>query len=401
MGSPEMKKNISFKLFGGSIAYSCGEGGEWSRLNESSGSSVGRKLAAFLEYLILNHGKIISSEELMNTFWPEDTSADPANALKYTVHKTRHLLKQMFPEVENLLITHRGHYSWNPEIEINLDTEEFERACLEAKQPDSDITLEELLDALELYTGDILTGSDAEWIMPLRIYYRTLYIDACKSVLKVLAEEERWTETVHICEKAYILEPMEEEFTRHMMNALISMNQAGRAIEQYDNYKAMLWEELSLVPSEEVELVHAAAVDATNTDEQDIIRILTEQENNGSAFLCSFSVFRNMVLLETRHMARYKTESSILIVKAGGRGADAVPTTDVRRIERVLLKTLRCADPIARLNAGAYVVLLSGASEENAKVVMERIERVFRTSYPRSKAYLDFRVYSLDSNGDK
>ena len=395
MGSPELKKNICFKLFGGGIAYCYGAGENWNRLNDSTGSSVGRKLASFLEYLILNHSKIIASEELMNTFWPEDASADPANALKYTVHKTRHLLKQMFPEADNLLVTHRGHYSWNPDIEISLDTEEFERACLQAKQPDADITLEELLDALELYTGDILTNSDAEWILPLRIYYRTLYIDVCKSVLKELAEEERWTEMIHICEKAYILEPMEEEFTRHMMNALISMDQAGRAIEQYDAYKEMLWAEMSLVPSEEVELLHAAAVDATNTDEQDIIRILTEQENNGSAFLCSFSVFRNMVLLETRHMARYKTESTILIVKAGGRTAEAVPTTDVRRIERVLLKTLRCADPIARLNAGAYVVLLSGASEENAKVVMERIERVFRTSYPRSKAYLEYRICPL------
>ena len=102
-----------------------------------------------------------------------------------------------------------------------------------------------------------------------------------------------------------------------------------------------------------------------------------------------------MVLLETRHMARYKTESTILIIKAGGRTAEAVPTTDVRRIERVLLKTLRCADPIARLNAGAYVVLLAGASEENAQIVMERIERVFRTSYPRSKAYLEYRIYPL------
>ena len=84
-----------------------------------------------------------------------------------------------------------------------------------------------------------------------------------------------------------------------------------------------------------------------------------------------------------------------MIVKAGGRTADDVPTADVRRIERILLKSLHCTDSIARLNAGAYVVLLSGASEANANAVMERIDRAFHSAYPRSKAYLDCRIYPL------
>ena len=395
MSHPERKRQINFKLFGGGISYCSGEDREWKGINESSGSGVGRKLAAFLEYLILNHGKIIASEDLMNTFWPEDSSADPANALKYTVHKTRHLLKQMFPEEENLLVTHRGHYSWNPDVKITLDAEEFEKACILAKHPEDGITFEEMLDAIDLYTGDILTNSDAEWILPLRIYYRTLYVDACKSALKVLDEDDRWVEIIRICERAYTMEPMEEEFTRYMMRALIAMGQPGRAVEHYEAYRVALWSELNLVPSEEVEQIQAAAVEAMNTDEQDIVRMLLEEDSNRTAFLCSFNVFRSMVLLETRHMSRNKTESSILIVKAGGRDSNSAPTTDVRRIERVLLKTLRCGDPIARLNAGSYIVLLSGASLDNARVVTERIERVFRASYPRSKAYLDYKAYPL------
>ena len=220
-------------------------------------------------------------------------------------------------------------------------------------------------------------------------------MDACKTALRILDEDDRWVEIIRVCERAYTMEPMEEEFTRYMMRALIAMGQPGRAIEQYEAYRTTLWSELSLVPSDEVEQIHAAAVEATNTDEQDIVRMLLEEDTNRTAFLCSFSVFRSMVLLESRHMSRNKTESSILIVKAGGRDSNAAPTTDVRRIERVLLKTLRCGDPIARLNAGSYIVLLSGASVDNAHIVMDRIERTFRASYPRSKAYLDYKIYPL------
>ena len=395
------KSCISFKLFGSGLAYRNSQGEEWIRLNESDLEGTGKKLTAFLEYLIINHGKDISSEELIDIFWPEDSSADPGSALKYTLHKTRHLLKQMFPDEENLLITRRGHYTWNQDVELELDTEIFEKACVESKHVrssayETEKVLQELMDAIELYTGDMLTGNDGEWILPLRIYYRTLYIDACKTALALLREEDRWMEMITVCEQAYVLEPMAEEFTMNLMQALTAIGQPGRAIEQYEAYRSMLWSELSLVPSERVEMMHTLAMEATNTNEQDIIRLLTEVETEQSAFLCSFSAFRSIVILEARHMSRTKVASTVLVIRAGReQEVNTPPATDVRRIERVLLKTLRAGDPVARLNAGSYIVLLSGASEDDSRRVMERIERAFRTAYPRSKAYLDYTMYPL------
>lgn len=391
--------SIFFKLFGGGIAYRSSGQEEWIRLNESVAGGVGKKLTSFLEYLIINHSKEISSEELIDVFWPEDSSVDPGNALKYTLHKTRALLKIMFPQKENLLITHRSHYVWNPEVKVVLDVEDFEGKCMQAKRgnDEAEVTANLLL-AAQLYTGDLLGNNDSEWILPIRIYYRTLYIDACKTLLSLLREQDRWMDIISVCERAYGLDPMVEDFTVFMMNALTAIGQPGRAMEQFEAYRSMLWAELSLVPSEDAEMAHTAAMEAMNTNEQDIIRLLTEVETEPSAFLCSFSAFRSIVLLEARHMARNHGESSILVVKAGrGQVSHMPPTTDVRRIERVLLKALRAGDPVARLNAGSYIVLLSGASEEDSHKVMERIERVFRTSYPRSKAYLNYRVYPLEA----
>ena len=61
------KSCISFKLFGSGLAYRNSQGEEWIRLNESDLEGTGKKLTAFLEYLIINHGKDISSEELIET----------------------------------------------------------------------------------------------------------------------------------------------------------------------------------------------------------------------------------------------------------------------------------------------------------------------------------------------
>ncbi len=388
---------IYFKLFGGGISYRCSGEEEWISLNAFAAKGVGKKLASFLEYLILNHGKDISAEELINTFWPDESSSDPGSALKYTMHKTRSLLGQMFPHIENLLVTHRGHYTWNPDVKLELDTELFEKGCMEAKRYNSGMTSRELMNILELYSGDILTNNDAEWLLPLRIYYRTLYIDACKAVLEMLSAEDRWMDIIRICDYAYAKEPMVEEFTSYMMTGLIAIGQPEQAIEKYEAYRAHIWSELNLVPGDQVEMLNTAAVEAIHSnDETDIVRMLTEVEAETSAFLCSFSAFRSIVVLEARHMTRNKEESTILVVKAEKKKEErALPTTDIRRLEKVLLKTLRAGDPVARLNAGSYIVLLSGASEENARKVMERIDRAFHASYPRSRAHLDCRYYPL------
>ena len=213
----------------------------------------------------------------------------------------------------------------------------------------------------------------------------------------MLSAEDRWIDIIHVCEQAYAKDSMVEEFTSYMMTGLIAIGQAEQAIAQYEAYRAYIWTELNLVPSEQVELLHTAAVDAIHADDAtDIVRMLTEVETENTAFLCSFSAFRNITVLEARHMMRNKEESTLLVVKAeSARGDRALPTTDIRRLEKILLKTLRAGDPVARLNAGSYVVLLSGATTENARTVMERIDRAFHTAYPRSRAHLACRYYPL------
>ena len=56
---------------------------------------LGKKSLSFLQYLIVNHGRNISSEELIERFWPETDISNPANSLKNMMFKTRQLLKEI------------------------------------------------------------------------------------------------------------------------------------------------------------------------------------------------------------------------------------------------------------------------------------------------------------------
>lgn len=386
---------LNFKLFGDFLYMA--EGDErWHSLEELPGKGAGKKQMAFLVYLLLNHQRKVTSTELIEHFWGEEGKS-PVNSLKNTMHKTRALLRDMFPEGPELLMTQNGGYVWNSEVDIHLDTDAFEQMYRGAKTlPDAERIIQEQ-EAFSLYRGEIISGVSMDWLDHLNTYYRAAFVDLCRSLALLLQEDERWDELLRICQYAYTLSPEVEEFTTCFMRAMMTTGTPELAIRHYEDYRTMLWREFGLVPSNQVEEVYALAVEFSSQNENgsgELIHQLTQLPEFPKAFQCSLLVFRNLVQLELRNMLRSGHPATIVQINIG-RSDPKQLSTDVRRLERTLLYGLRAADPFVRLNQGGFAVLLSGASEENAHKVMERIERNFRTAYPRSKAYLRYHVFPL------
>lgn len=378
---------IHFELLG---TFSCGEA---SGGGNGKNTAAGRKAMSVLQYLIVNHTRNISSQELIGQFWA-DQSIDPANALKNMVFKVRSILKAMFPDQENMLITLPGCYAWNPALRLELDSERFERACMEAKGRSGEEVMEKLLEAVFLYKGDFLSGNDSDWALSLRRYYQTLYLDACKEVLPVLQKQERWTELLGICEQACSVDFATDDFVVYQMQALTAIGQPGRAVERYKIFREMLWQEFEIAPAEHVEQAYALASSMCrdNRDDQDILEMVAEGKTDRKAFFCTFGTFRNIVALEKRHLLRTQGVSTLVIVSLGNK---VTPTTDARRLEKVLLEGLRVGDPVARVDAASYILLLTGTSVENAEIVTERINRTFHKAYSHSRACISFRMSAL------
>lgn len=302
----------------------------------------------------------------------------------------------MFPEEENMIVTRRGNYGWNPALQIELDSEEFEQACREARrQPEAAAEL--LSQVLPIYKGDFLAGNDSDWVIPVRRYYQTLYLDACREVLPALQKQERWMEIIDICEQARNVDFAAEDFVISQMQALISIGQSARAMEQYTHYRERLWEEFQIAPSEQMEQTYALAscMGRGDTGKGDILKMVTEEENDGRAFFCTFRTFQKIVALERRHLSRTRGASTLMIV---GLGNQVIPGTDARRLERVLLDSLRAGDPVAKLDVTSYVLMLPGSSPADARTVAERIDRTFRRTYSHSRASLSFRTAILEGN---
>lgn len=385
---------ICFDLLG-TFSYALSEGEDAGTFHAAP-KKAGKKTLSFLEYMIINHSRNISREELTDTFWKETESRDPANALRNMLYKVRSLLKEMFPEVEGeLLRTFCGCYIWNPDVTIELDTEKFEKACSEARKHSGKKSIAFLRQAASLYKGEFLAGNDSDWARGMRQYYRALYLDVCKSLLPLLEEEEEWMEIVSICGQAYQVDYCVEEFTCYQMRAFISMGKPEYAIERYEELKERMLEDLGMPPTECIEQIHSLAqglARGRDMDEGDIFRLVCGGEPDTKAFFCSFSVFQRIVALERRHLARSGTDTTLVIVRLDKGTAQ---TADIKRLERILADGLRTGDPVARLTAGSYIVMLSGADEERSQIVTNRIDCSFHRVYRHSNVRLLFRISAL------
>lgn len=371
--------------------------GSFSYGNTGTSLKAGKKALSFLQYLIVNHDRNISSDELLDRFWMDSNSSSPSNAFRYMLFKVRNLLEEMFPGKRDLLQTYSGYYAWNPKVCIKLDTEQFETVCLKAKRtPGEEEQLKLFLEAISLYKGDFLASNDSEWALVLRQYYRTLYLDVCKSALPILYEKKQWMEILSICGQAYQIDFAMEDFTAYQMRAMLALGQPEQAIEKYEAFRERMLQEFEVIPSRQIEQLYTLATDLykREVNVSDIFKLVCEDEEEQRAFFCTFEVFQKIVVLEKRHLARSGEMSALVIVRLGEK---ATPATDARRLERILLDGLRAGDPVARLEADSYILLLTGASLENARMVMGRIDYNFHSKYRYSKAKLCYQIEPLRS----
>ena len=392
-----MKQKIYFKLFG-DIRVSSKEG-TWKSVDDCQEGSIGKKQKAFLIYLVLNHNKVIFSETLKETFWPSERK-DPANSLKNMIHKTRGLLSAIIPDNEDLLLTRTGGYEWNPDIEVECDVEQFGEWYDQFKSMSPEESIELGMNAFQLYAGHLLPGVSLGWLDERNAYYQMVFVDLCRSLASVLVEKQRWDDVIRVCSRAFEVAPEIEEFTMALMQALISCENYGQVIEHYEKYNSMLWNRLNQTPSKGVYEYYVLATRALQETEE-AIELLIDQiihpQKLQQAFQCSLSVFRNMVQLELRNMPRSGHNTSVAVLKVESGNSEQALSTDIRRVEEVLLHKLRAGDSFTRLNKGTFMIMLPGASVENTEKTMDRIQTEFLSLYQQTTAVLSHKIYPLQS----
>ena len=386
----------TFGAFSVDPAEAVGAGADVDAINIAGRA---KRIWTLIAYLVIHRDREVPVTELFDVLWTEDQErSDPLKTLQHNVSRARDVLERRgIANARELIVSLPGAYRWNPKRDTTVDLEIFQALC---EQADAAVEADERIDllkqAIAVYRGDFLPGLEGEsWVTPIGAYSRSLYVNKCLSLTRLLGGEENMGEIASVCEKALHFAPESEELNIRYIRALTADHCAEKAVEVYENVRKLLSDKLGVLPSSELELAYeearqslkggAISIDAIRT-------VLVEQAFDGEGMRCDWTSFLALVRREARNASRAERGAIVLAVSFEGEN-DAL---EARRVETALAKRLRAGDVYTRLNAKQFLVLLPEAGEENVEIIVRRLKAYFSERFPKSRAHLQCEWYALE-----
>jgi len=349
-----------------------------------------QKMWDLFKYLFSHREKSIPQETLIELFWPEQESDDPEHALRNLIYRLRRVLAMSMPSAKkDLIISRQGSYSLNKEAPLWADIIQFENLCAEAHQNALKGQTGEAIiryrQALGYYKGDYLPECIADWVFPLRIYYRNMFIQNFLELYSLLKENKDYDTAAQVCSAALMVAPFEEELHLRQIEALVLGGRIKQAREHYEYINRYLACELGVKPSLDVEQLLLRSEErllGTVGDFPSIRQTLVEPAGVRGAFFCGPGLFQSICRLESRNLERGGNTPYLcqfFFKHTEGKKIKANKLNHFRyRLEEVLLNCLRKGDVVCRWNDGQYLVLLSNLNVANANKVVKRILSQFQ-----------------------
>ena len=327
-----------------------------------------RKTKLFVAYLLVNRDRAVTHRELFELLWSGEDYANPGTALRTLLYRFRAMLeKEGALMLANAVVSKRGTYQWNTNLQVSIDVVDFEG--LAATGFNSTVSAghrkECLKQAIGLYTGSLLPDFETEpWMIAKASYYRDLYIDVVESYIQLLKSDKNYIEIVKVAEHAISLvgacEVLELEAAIGRMQIVGTSEKGAESLERYYDQVKKFSEQL-----------HEQTDRIQNDLEDDTI------EQN--AFVCDYRTFKEIYRLQRRTLAR--TKSTMFLALVDVRAGFEEGAADLVKYERVMADTitclsrgLRCGDAICRKDDTQIAILFPSESYSDAMGVLERLK---------------------------
>lgn len=375
---------------------------------ESQAFANSRKASILIEYLILNRGQPIPNQKLLAILWPDENSSNPAISLKTLISRTRASLNKISEGLGNSIVADRGAYHWEvvPGASVDVYLIEDIFAELEHCSGDREKYGHYAEQLLELYRGDLLQVGDAEeWVTPRSVDLHNKFLAAMEGYLQLLKANKEWDDVIRVCRQTLDIDNFSEQMHIHLMNALIETNRSNEALMQYKYATHLQYRYLGIQPSEDMQEFYKQIVNAGRTLEFNMEAIqneLIESENHAGAFVCEYSVFKEIFNLQIRNLERLQTTmflAVIMVSDINGQPFESIKqSTIMNNLLEIMKSKLRKGDAITHYSPSMLALLLPTVNYKTAGMVLERIKKLFYATYPCSEVRFDYRVGPLKSS---
>jgi DNA-binding SARP family transcriptional activator len=214
----------------------------------------GRKSAGVFKFLLMQRGRGVHREELMDVFWADSTLDEGRNSLNVAIHNARKALRRDDSSVSHIVFED-DCYRFNPDLHIWVDYEAFLERCKAAqqceRQGDTETAIAHYRDAELIYRGTFLPESIYEdWTMELRERLQTAYLGALDKLSQQALEVGDHPGCISVSNKMIAVVPTCEEAHVRLMRCYSRQGQPYLAQRQFAQFGKAL-EEDATEPSRE------------------------------------------------------------------------------------------------------------------------------------------------------
>ena len=341
------------------------------------------------QYLLVKHSLATRQDDLIhNLLGDADEYDDPVHTLKNIVYRLRKFLAASGLPDREYIYFEKGAYGLSPDIEYAIDIEQFENAVKRAGSDtlNEDSRLEFCMEAISQYSGDFLPrSSNMQWVIPRAVRYQELFLNCIKTAYHILRKRQTLAPMIDVFQKALSLYPYEEELHILYISCLYSLNKVKEAVSHYDSATALLFDELGISPSNEMQELYnkmAETLNLTVSSIEDIRTDMNEDEVERGAFFCNYQVFTNTYRIIVRHAERSGQSAFLMLMSLDNTGFAANTIGKMKNVSDALhhaIKTsLRRGDLYTRFSSTQFIVMLMDINMENCKIVSNRISESFK-----------------------
>ncbi len=362
------------------------------------------KKMLLLEFLIVNKTRPVQVADIVDVLWGDNDEVNLEGTLKTLVSRLRKELSGY--GLTDAIITKRGAYMWNPDLECSVDIFIFEDLCkkLEDVKELTRSTKEMFEKIITIYTDDLLSDSGlGAWISPKVFYYHDLYMKTVYKYIKMLGSEEKYSDVIRVCKTALDIDAFESTLNLELMSALLKLGKSKEATTQYQNITKLHYTHLGMKPSAEIVNFYKELIRQDRSAEVDINDICTDLKTDvedSGAFVCEYLIFKDIYHLHMRTLKRtgttiYLALISLSTMKTGKQDPLALDKAMVELTE-TLQFNLRSGDTISRYGPSQLAALLPAISTfDVGRTVMERVKHSFYTKSKSTLFILDYNLVEL------
>ncbi len=213
------------------------------------GSFGGRRARQLLQILLMERGRLVPKDVLIEALWPGEGPADPVANLAVQVSRARHAVGEA-----SLILGRPGGYLYADDDRSWVDTDAFaheaERGRLALSSGNPTAALHAYQAALRLWKGGpLMENIYAEWAQNFRRRLALLHEEALTGLARASLELGEAAMALDAARQLTQHAPLSEEGHVLLMKALVAAGNPARAISAFHGWRDRLASELGVDPS--------------------------------------------------------------------------------------------------------------------------------------------------------